>query len=160
MYQGEPGAEFGGRLTPLDAIHPSLRHRFAPEDDEVHGGDLVGVFVLQRVPWFSAYTIIESPRNSSEVEDRGIPSTTSARRTARINLQTAFSFSEILSSNQVASAPSPEPPKTKPRSLTSSLRRVGALMTFRSTKSKARSATLPAARRPSIEVDDWGLANF
>ena len=50
MYQGEPGEEFGGRLTPMDAIPPSMRHHFAPEDDEVHGGDLVGVFILQRVP--------------------------------------------------------------------------------------------------------------
>lgn len=35
MYQGEPGEEFGGRLTPITAIDPSVRHRFAPDDDEV-----------------------------------------------------------------------------------------------------------------------------
>jgi hypothetical protein len=51
MYQGEPGEEFGGRLTPMtDTIDPSLRHRFAPDDDEAQGGKLVGVSVLQDEP--------------------------------------------------------------------------------------------------------------
>ena len=35
MYQGEPGEEFGGRLTPMGAIDPSMRHRFAPDEQEV-----------------------------------------------------------------------------------------------------------------------------
>ena len=35
MYQGEPGEEFGGRLTPMNAFDPSMRHRFAQDDDEV-----------------------------------------------------------------------------------------------------------------------------
>lgn len=46
MYQGEPGEEFGGRLTPVDAIDPSMRHRFAPEDDGEC--NLAGAFILQR----------------------------------------------------------------------------------------------------------------
>jgi hypothetical protein len=51
MYQGEPGEEFGGRLTPMmDTIDPSLRHRFAPDDDEAQGGQLVGVSILQDKP--------------------------------------------------------------------------------------------------------------
>jgi len=42
MYQGEPGEEFGGHLTPMDAIDPpsSTRHLFATDDDEV-GGDVI-----------------------------------------------------------------------------------------------------------------------
>jgi hypothetical protein len=40
MYQGEPGEEFGGRLVPMSAIDPSLRHRFAPDEEEEE--DIVG----------------------------------------------------------------------------------------------------------------------
>lgn len=43
MYQGEPGEEFGGRLTLMKGIDPSLRHHFAPDDDEVEEGDEVGM---------------------------------------------------------------------------------------------------------------------
>lgn len=50
MYQGEPGEEFGGHLTSMDTIDPSLRHRFAPDDDKVQGGNLVGVFIPQDGP--------------------------------------------------------------------------------------------------------------
>jgi hypothetical protein len=42
MYQGEPGEEFGGRLTPMHTIDPSVRHRFAPDDDEVGKEDVIG----------------------------------------------------------------------------------------------------------------------
>ena len=38
MYQGEPGEEFGGRLTPMN-VDPSTRHRFAPDDDEIEEGE-------------------------------------------------------------------------------------------------------------------------
>jgi len=143
MYQGEPGEEFGGRLTPMNAIDPSTRHLFAPDDDEVQGGNLVDI-----------------PRNSTDPGGPRPASTAPARRAVRTNPQTASSFSDILSSNQMAAAPSSEPPPKKPqnRGLRSSLRRVGTLVRFRSTKSKARSATLPS--RPPPEVDEWGLAQF
>lgn len=50
MYQGEPDEEFGGRLSLINGIDPSLRHRFAPDDDEVEGGNVAGVFILQNEP--------------------------------------------------------------------------------------------------------------
>lgn len=37
MYQGEPGEEFGGRLTPVYATDPSMRHLFAHDDAEGAG---------------------------------------------------------------------------------------------------------------------------
>ena len=43
MYQGEPGEEFGGRLTPMNAIDPSMRQRFAPDED-VEQENIVGAF--------------------------------------------------------------------------------------------------------------------
>lgn len=50
MYQGEPGEEFGGHLTPMNVIDPSMRHRFAPDDDQVNGRNPVGAFALQNEP--------------------------------------------------------------------------------------------------------------
>ena len=50
MYQGEPGEEFGGRMTRMNGIDPSLRHRFAPDDDEVEARKLVGMFISQIKP--------------------------------------------------------------------------------------------------------------
>lgn len=50
MYQGEPGEEFGGRLTPINGIDPSMRHRFAPDDDEVEGRKLAGMPILPSDP--------------------------------------------------------------------------------------------------------------
>lgn len=44
MYQGEPGEEFGGRLAPMNGTDSSMRHRFAPDDDEVEARKLVGMF--------------------------------------------------------------------------------------------------------------------
>lgn len=43
MYQGEPGEEFGGRLTPMSAIDPSMRHRFAPDEEVKEEQNIVGV---------------------------------------------------------------------------------------------------------------------
>lgn len=40
MYQGEPGEEFGGRITLMNAIDPSMRHRFASDDDEVEAEEV------------------------------------------------------------------------------------------------------------------------
>lgn len=47
MYRGEPGEEFGGRLSPINPIDPSMRHRFASDDNEV-GEDAVGTITLAR----------------------------------------------------------------------------------------------------------------
>ena len=51
MYQGEPGDEFGGRLTPVNATDSSMGHRFAPDDDEIKEEEnIVGVLVRQIQP--------------------------------------------------------------------------------------------------------------
>lgn len=44
MYYGEPGEEFGGRLTLMHAIDPSMRHRFAQDDAEAEGQDVLCAF--------------------------------------------------------------------------------------------------------------------
>jgi len=143
VYQGEPGEEFGGRLTPMNGIDPSLRHRFAPDDDEVENGSLV-----------------DSPHSASEAGARRLlVPITQPRQNTRANPTTgASSFSDFLSSSQMATAPSLDSPQKKPsnRGLTSSLRRVTTLMGFRSTRSKVRSVTLP---NPSPKADEWGLAH-
>ena len=49
MYQGEPGEEFGGRLTPMNGIDPSMRHRFASDDDGVgEERDVAGTLIRRK----------------------------------------------------------------------------------------------------------------
>jgi len=48
MYKGEPGEEFGGRLTPMNINDPSMRHRFAPDDNEVEHEEETAVGALIR----------------------------------------------------------------------------------------------------------------
>lgn len=145
MYQGEPGEEFGGRMAPMNGIDPSMRPPFSPDDGEVGRGNVVGVFIKTSGN-FDAYTPIDSPR------------TVQAEETMRPIPTSPTSFSDFLSSSQMAAAPSLEPPpkKTAGRGFTFSLRRVTTLG-FRSTKSKATSATLP---NPSPKADEWGRARF
>ena len=44
MYYGEPGEEFGGRLTLMHATDPSMSHRFAQDDAEAEGQDVLCAF--------------------------------------------------------------------------------------------------------------------
>lgn len=38
-------------MTPMNnGIDPSLKHRFAPDDDEAEDGSIVGVFILRNEP--------------------------------------------------------------------------------------------------------------
>ncbi|KAF9651791.1 hypothetical protein BDM02DRAFT_3184294 [Thelephora ganbajun] len=138
IYQGEPGEEFGGRLTPMNAVDPSMRHRFAPDDDD-------GENAVDNFP------------NSSELGSAR-PISTPAVQTTRHVPQTASSFSDFLSPNQVVAATSLKPPQKKPSNRGSkfSLKRITAsIMAFRSTKSKGKSAALPSL--PSPGVDEWGI---
>jgi len=141
MYQGEPGEEFGGRLIPMNVNDPSMMHRFAPDDNEVEDKEEYAV---------------DSPPNSSEAGNPRLVFSTPAGQATQPVPRIVPSFSDFLSSNQMAAATSPKLPQQKQlnRGPTFSLKRVTtSIMGFRSTKSK-KSATLPIL--PSPEVDEWG----
>jgi len=72
--------------------------------------------------------------------------------------QTPSSFSDFLSSGQIAAAAPPKPPQKKPsnRGPAFSLKRTTAsILGFRSAKSKNKAATLPSF--PSPGMDEWGV---
>jgi len=137
-YQGEPGEEFGGHLTPMKAIDASMRHRFATDEDEV--GD-VEENAISGPPNPEA----GSPRLVFTPTGQTIPNSPS-------------SFSDFLSSTQIAAATPPKPPQKKPSNHGSafSLRRVTtSILGFRSAKSKNKPATLPNFASPGM--DEWGV---
>jgi len=140
MYRGEPGEEFGGHLTPMSAIDASMRHHFAPDEDKVEEEN-----------------VVDSPLNSSEGGNHRFVFTP-AGETTRPAPQTPSSFSDFLSSSQIAVAASPDPPQKKSpnRGSTFSLRRTTAsILGFRSAKSKNKAATLPSFPAPGM--DEWGV---
>lgn len=108
-----------------------------------------------------ADALIGGPPNPSE-EGGPRPVPTPAGQTTRQVPRSPSSFSDFLSSNQIAVATSPKPPQKKQpnRSSTFSLKRTtGSILGFRSAKSKLSSkdkaATLP--NYPSPGVDEWGI---
>jgi len=140
MYQGEPGQEFGGHLTPVGGIDASTRHRFAPEEED------------------EEKNVVGSPPNSPEGGNSQLVFVP-AGETTRHGPQSPSSFSDFLSSNQIAAATPINPQKKEPpqkRSSTFSLRRATAsILTFASTKSKRKSAPLPSLPPPGM--DEWGV---
>jgi hypothetical protein len=110
-----------------------------------------------------ADALIDSPPGSEAGSPRlaftSPTTTTTAGQATRPVQQTGSSFSDFLSSNQMAAATSPKLPKEQPpnRRSTFSLKRATAsIIRFRSTKSKGKVNTLP--NLPSPEVDEWGIA--
>ena len=97
----------------------------------------------------------DSPTNSSEAGSPRLVFTTPAGQTTQPVPPIVSSFSDFLSSNQMAAATSPKLPQTKPsnRGKFSLKRTTASIMAFRSAKSK-NAATLPIL--PSPEVDEWG----
>ena len=159
MYQGEPGEEFGGRLTLTHGVDPSMKQRFAQGDDEAEGQDVLCAFRTTEITYDrDTDPPADSPPNSLET-DSPRPIFTPAEQNTGTTPGIVPSFADFLSSTQMATAAPPKPPQknaTNHGSTLSFKRVTASFMGFRSTKSRGKASTLP--NLPPTEADEWGVA--